>query len=133
MFIRDLQPADIPKMEAIYKLSPAKYDLPLLDSKLIESALVMVDDDDEPHALIAAERVAEIFLVMDHRWETPAFRAVALAELAKATRDRMEASGYRAAYAFLGDDVPKGYDRRLFRLGARKMIVRCVQFVRGER
>ena len=131
MLIRELQASDIPKIEAIYRRSPAKYDIPMLDSQMIESAYVMVDEDDEPHAMLAAERIAEIFLVLDHDWETPAFRAIALNELAQTVRGTMEAKQYRSAYAFLGDDIPKGYDRRLFQLGARKMMVRCVRFQRG--
>jgi hypothetical protein len=130
MYIRAMQISDIPKIEAIYRKSPAKYDIPMLDSAMIEEALVMVDDNDEPHALMAAEKVTEIFLVLDHEWETPAFRAVVVTELAKTTRERLESKGYRASYAFLGPDIPRSYDRRLFQLGARKMIWRSVRFQR---
>lgn len=130
MFIRALQPGDIPKIEAIYKQSPLKYDIPMLDSTMLEESLVMVGDDDEPHALMTAEKVTEIFLVLDPKWETPAFRAVAVSELAKTIRQRLEEKGYRSSYAFLGDDIPRGYDRRLFQLGARKMMVRAVRFQR---
>ena len=128
MFIRALQPGDIPKIEAIYKQSPLKYDIPMLDSPMIDDALVMVGDDDEPHALMMTEKVTEIYLVLDKNWETPAFRAVAVSELGKTIRQRWEEKGYRSSYAFLGDDIPRGYDRRLFQLGARKMMVRCVRF-----
>ena len=78
MFIRALQPGDIPKIEAIYKQSPLKYDIPMLDSPMIDDALVMVGDDDEPHALMMTEKVTEIYLVLAKNWETPAFRAVAV-------------------------------------------------------
>ena len=130
MFIRVLQPGDIPKIEAIYKQVPAKYDIPMLDSPMIDDALVMVGDDDEPHALMMTEKVTEIYLVLDKNWETPAFRAVAVSELGKTIRQRWEEKGYRSSYAFLGDDIPRGYDRRLFQLGARKMMVRAVRFQR---
>ena len=130
MFIRALQPGDIPKIEAIYKQSPLKYDIPMLDSPMIDDALVMVGDDDEPHALMMTEKVTEIYLVLDKNWETPAFRAVAVSELGKTIRQRWEEKGYRSSYAFLGNDIPRGYDRRLFQLGARKMMVRAVRFQR---
>jgi hypothetical protein len=130
MFIRALQPGDIPKIEAIYKQSPLKYDIPMIDSPMIDDALVMVGDDDEPHALMMTEKVTEIYLVLDKNWETPAFRAVAVSELGKTIRRRWEEKGYRSSYAFLGNDIPRGYDRRLFQLGARKMMVRAVRFQR---
>ena len=130
MFIRALQSGDIPKIEAIYKQSALKYDIPMLDSTMIDDALVMVGDDDEPHALMMTEKVTEIYLVLDKNWETPAFRAVAVSELGKTIRQRWEEKGYRSSYAFLGDDIPRGYDRRLFQLGARKMMVRAVRFQR---
>jgi hypothetical protein len=130
MNIRAMKASDIPKIEAIYRRSPAKYDIPLLDSTMIEDSLVMVDENDEPRAMLATEKVAEIFLVLDHDWETPAFLAFALQELAKSLREKMERKGYRSFYAFLGDDVPKSFDRRLFQLGARKMLWRCVRFGR---
>lgn len=130
MFIRALQPGDIPKIEAIYKQSSLKYDIPMLDSTMIDDALVMVGDDDEPHALMMTEKVTEIYLVLNKDWETPAFRAVAVSELGKTIRQRWEEKGYRSSYAFLGNDIPRGYDRRLFQLGARKMMVRAVRFQR---
>lgn len=132
MIIREMRAEDIPKIEAIYRNSPAKYDIPMLDSPMIETAFVMVDEKDEPRAMLAAEKVTEMFLVLDHKWETPAFRAIAVGELAASVRARVESSGIRAAYAFLGPDIPQGYDRRLFRLGARQMIWRCFRFCRGK-
>lgn len=131
MNIRAMKPEDVPKIEAIYARSPAKYDLPMLDSPNLLSALVMVDEDDKPHALLVAEMVAEMYLVMDHDFETPAYRAIALTELAKAVVPQLELKGIHSAYAFLGPDIPKGYDRRLYRLGARKMIWRCLKWIRG--
>lgn len=131
MIIRAMKTEDIPKIEAIYARSPAKYDVPMLDSPNLLTSLVMVDDDDEPHALLAGEMVAEMFLVIDHEWETPAYRAIALNELAKAVVPQLEARGIHSAYAFLGPDIPTGYDKRLYRLGARIMTWRCVKWIKG--
>lgn len=132
MLLREMRPSDIETIEEIYARSPSKYDIPLLDSKYLDTALVAVDDEDRPRMLLAAEQVAELFLVIDHEWEKPAFRLVALAALTKEIRRRLESKGYRSAYAFLGPDVPAGYDRKLFKFGARKMIWRCLKFLRGE-
>ncbi len=131
MFIRAMTQSDIPKIEAIYAKSPIKYDIPMLDSPNLLSALVMVDEADNPRVMLAGERVAEMFLVMDHGWQTPAFRAIALNELHNEVVPRLQTMGIRSAYAFLGPDVPAGYDRRLYKLGARKMIWRAVKWIAG--
>lgn len=132
MFIRAMRAKEVPKIEAIYAQARAKYDVPLLDGPNIDAALVAVDENDEPRVLLAAERVVELFLVMDHAWETPAIRKIALESLAKEMRRRLEDKGYRVGYAFLGDDIPSSYDRRLWILGATRMVARCLQFMRGR-
>lgn len=129
MLLRAMRKDDIPKIEAIYRKSEAKYDLPMLDAKNVEEALVMVDEDDEPHVFLASEKVAELFLVMDHEFESPAFRLLAIDLLSKEMRVRLEAKGYNTVYAFLGPDIPKSYHRRLYKFGARKMIWDCVKWI----
>lgn len=133
MQIRAMRPSDIPKLESLYARARAKYDIPLLDTKMIVAAPVLVDDNDEPRMMLAAEQVAEIFLVMDHEWETPNVRMVGLTMLGKEIRRRLEDKGFRAAYAFLGPDIPTGYDRKLCaKLHARRMVRRCLKWIRGE-
>lgn len=128
MLIRAMRKDDIPKIEAIYASSPLKYDIPMLDSPVLLSALVMVDENDEPRVMLAAEQVAEMVLVMDHSWQTPAFRAIALKELHSAVVPVLEVKGIRAAYAFLGPDVPKGYQKRLHAMGANLMNWVCLKW-----
>ena len=129
MLIRPMKKDDIPKIEEIYRKSPAKYDLPMLDSKNLLSCLVVVDEDDNPRALLAAEKVVELFLVMDHDFEQPSTRLLIIELLAKEITVRLNAQGIYTAYAFLGPDIPSSYHRRLFKLGARKMIWDCVKWI----
>jgi hypothetical protein len=131
MIIRRLEKRDILKLEEIYLRSPMKYVLPMLDSPELLESLVMVDENDEPHVMVSALKVAEMFLIMDHEWETPAFRAVAFSELFAEMRPRLEAMGVSNAYAFMGPSVPKGFDRLLHKLGARIMEWRCVKWIKG--
>jgi hypothetical protein len=122
--------SDVAKVQALCEHSHLKYEPQPLDS--LESAFVVVDEDDEPRAMMGAERVAEIILVLDRDYQTPSFRAVIVEALAARVRESLESNNYRAAYAFFGDDVPKGFDRRLYEMGARQMVNRCVKFVRGD-
>jgi hypothetical protein len=130
MKIRAMRSDDVPKIRTICENSDLKYDPFPLES--LESAFVMADENDEPRAMMGAERVAEIILVLDNNWQSPAFRLHVIEQMAIAIRKSLEDNNYRAAYAFFGDDVPKGYDRKLYRMGARKMVARCVKFLRGE-
>jgi hypothetical protein len=124
-------PEDIPKLQEIHGKSPMKYDVLELDGANLLTALVVCDDEDSPHVMLAAERVAEMVLIMDHEWESPAFRNVALGELHRKIAPIVLGEGISSAYAFLGPDVPRGYDKRLYALGARQMIWRCVKWIAG--
>ena len=130
MLIRELKPSDIPKLEAIYGRSPMKYDLPMLDSPELLASLVYADDKDEPHILVSSLKVAEMFLIMDHDWETPAFRSIAFSELFEQMKPKLVEMGISNAYAFMGPLVPKGFDRLLYKLGARVMEWRCVKWIK---
>ena len=128
MRIRELKSADIPLVERLHANSKLRYSIPSLYGNNILDAQCMVDEEDRPRMILVAERVAELYLVLDAGWQTPAFRAVAITELHQKVRENLEVEGIQSAYAFLGDDVPKGYDRRLYRLGGALMDVRCMKF-----
>jgi len=132
MILRPMRTDDIPKLLAIHAESRAKYGMPALDDVNVLEAMVAVDEEDNPRVLLTAERVAELVLVMDHTWETPAYRAVALGELVKEMRDRLLSKDLNSSYAFLGPDVPRSYERRLWKLGARAMDWKCVKWIRGD-
>lgn len=132
MYIRKLEPGDIEAILAIHKKSPMKYDIPILDSPNILTAQVVVDEDDKPKVLLCAERVAEMMLVMDHEWTVPAVRWTALQALYHDVVPRLYRDGIRSAYAFIGDDVPKGYVSRLMGLKAGRMTATALKWQRED-
>ena len=130
MVIRRLEKRDIPKLEEIYLRAPVKYVLPALDSPELFEALVAVDENDEPHLMVSALMVAEMILVIDHNWETPALRAEAFVSLFVEMKSRLEAMGVTDAYAFMGPKVPRGFDRLLYKLGAIASECRLVKWIK---
>ena len=132
MIIRPAKASDIPKLKALHASSLAKYDLPNLDDVNLITALIVVDEADEPKVLLLARRTAEISVVLDHDWESPAWRLLALKELVKEMHNQLVAQGFDDAYAFVGPDVPKSYVRRLMDMGCRLMDWTCIHILRGE-
>ena len=79
-----------------------------------------------------AQKVAEIYLAIDHSWQTPAMRWAMIEAGYREVRERLERKGYNVAYSFFADGVPNGYVRRLVALGATRMIERCIRFAAGR-
>jgi hypothetical protein len=130
MTIRRLEKRDIPKLEEIYLRSPYEYGLPAFDSPELFESLVAVDENDEPHVMVSALKIADMFLVMDHDWATPALRAEAFCCLFAEMKPRLEAMGVSNALAFIGPKVPMGFDRLMKKLGAFSMDWRCVKWIK---
>lgn len=126
MRIRELQTGDI---EAIRARSEKPYDK-LPEPREHEDALVMVDDRGEPRLVMKAEKVAEVFMILDHEYETPAMRWLMIEVAHREMRKRLEGKGYNTAYSFFADGVPNGYIRRLIPLGWNRVIDRCARFCR---
>lgn len=127
MHIRDAESGDL---QSIRERSAKTYDKlpPPLDS---EEALVVVDSSGKARVLISAERVTELYMVMDHEWETPAMRWAAVEMIHREMLTRLKAKGYKVGYSFFADGVPNGYIRRLVLLGWDRVVDRCVRFVAG--
>jgi hypothetical protein len=130
MTVRRLEKRDIPKLEEIYLRSPYEYGLPAFDSPELFESLVAVDENDEPHVMVSALMVAEMILIIDHEWETPALRADAFCSLFVEMKSRLEAMGVTDAYAFMGPEVPRGFDRLLHELGAIASECRLVKWIK---
>jgi hypothetical protein len=128
MNIRSISNADKDAIEAIYAKQPAKYGLP---DKMI-SGFAVIDEDDKPRICLMARETVEIYAVFDPTFETPAWRMIALELLIAELKKDVFALGYNDGYCFIADDVPKSYIRRLMNLGARKMVVTCLHFLKGE-
>ena len=123
MEFRDLLPGDV---EAIRARSEKGYDK-LPDPQDFDEAIVGLDSDGEPRIIMKAQRVAEIYMLMDHAWETPAMRWAIIEQAHQQMQKRLVAKGYRVAYAFFADGVPNGYVRRLIPLGWQRKIERCLR------
>jgi len=119
MMIRRIERRDHEKIRAIYAKAPSKFGNEKIDFKgrNFVTALVVVDEDDNPRMMLSFHRTAEARLVMDHDYDVPAFRLVALGELIEAAKPRMTALGYDDVIATIGPDVPRGYLKRLKRFG----------------
>ena len=128
MRIRELQDGDL---EAVQARSSKPYDK-LNAPERMEVALVGLDDDGQPRIVIAAEKVAELYMVLDHDFETPAMRWAMIEQIHREMLWRLERKGYTVGYSFLPDGVPNGYARRLVNMGWTRIVERCLRFVAGR-
>lgn len=96
-----------------------------------EESLAGVDDQGKVRIVITAEKVAELYLIMDHDWETPAMRWSAVEQLHREMLVRLREKGYSRGYSFFPDGVANSYIRRLVLLGWDRVIDRCARFVAG--
>ncbi len=127
MEFRALQVGDV---ERIRSRSDKEYDK-LPDPEDFEESLVGIDESGEPRIVMKAQRVAEIFMAIDHTWGTPALRWALIEQAHREMRGKLEVKGYRVAYSFFADGVPNGYVRRLILLGWNRIIDRCMRFTSG--
>ena len=127
MKIRDTQNGDLQRVLA---RSSKHYDkLPAPEES--EESLTLLDESGQPCLVMKAQRVAELYLAIDHNWETPAMRWAAIEMMHKEMMSRLLGKGYTVGYCFFADGVPNGYIRRLIPLGWNRMIERCIRFVAG--
>jgi len=119
MIIRLIEPRDHAKLQAIYDRAPSKFGNPDLglEGKNFITGYVAVDDNDEPWMLLGFHRTAEARVVLDHDYDVPAFRLVALGELIRAAKPHMIQLGYEYCIGTIGPDVPRGYLKRLKAFG----------------
>ncbi len=127
MIFRELRKGDV---EMIRSRSSKLYDK-LPDPADWDEAFVGVDSAGEPRIVLKAQRVAEIYMILDHEFETPAMRWIMIEQAHREMQCRLTGKGYKVAYSFFADGVPNSYIRRLIPLGWNRMIDRCVRFVAG--
>lgn len=126
MRIRETKQDDILVIRA---RSKKNYDK-LPDPKDWEESITMVDDFGEPRLVMKAQKVAELYMILDHGWETPAMRWAMIEMAHGVMKERLQAKRYNTAYSFFADGVPNGYVRRLIPLGWSRVIDRCVRYCR---
>ena len=117
MIIRPIEPRDYEKVKELHAKSPAKYELPDFEGQNFIGGMVAVDENDEPRVILCFRRTAESYVVIDHDFDVPAYRLIALGELIEASKPRMIEKGYEDAIGTIGPDVPRSYLRRLQRFG----------------
>jgi hypothetical protein len=86
-----------------------------LDSSFI-GADVVVDEDDIPRMIAGAWAIAEVHLVADGQWDTPAFRAEALRLLHISMNQRLKSLGIRRGVTWFNEPM-RAFERRLRKMG----------------
>lgn len=132
MVIRKIRPNDHEKLKALHAKSPSKYELPDFDGINFITGYVAVDENDEPRVLLCFRRTAEAYVVVDHEFDVPAYRLLALSELIEAAKPVMTQLGYEDVFGTIGPDVPKGYLRRLQKFGCEVLNWKLVRIWKGN-
>lgn len=125
MRIRDLRAGELKDLQEKSKMAYDKHSFPAV----IDDVFVLEDESGTARAVFLTERVAEVFMVIDHEWENPATRWEMVRAGANEVRRRLLSKGYRTAYAFFGDGVKDGYIKRLVRGFGAVVQKRFVRFV----
>jgi len=81
-------------VEAIRARSKMPYDK-LPDPQDFDDALVGVDESGEARIVLKAQRVAELYMILDHGWETPAMRWAMIEQAHQHMRERLIEKGTR--------------------------------------
>jgi hypothetical protein len=115
MNIRPLEPSDIPTLRQMYEYSGFAYEFPDLRGPLMESVMVVVDEDDIPVAACAAERLVQLYLLMDDT-QHPAAKMRFIKGLHEAMAKALRCKGYKSVEAFLPPQVERSFGRRLIRM-----------------
>ena len=114
-------------LEAVRSKSAKEYDK-LPPPEQAEESIVGVDENGVPRIVMKAERVAEVYMCMDHEWESPAMRWAVIEQGHREMQERLKAKGYTVAYCFFAEGVPNGYIRRLVMMGWNRIIERCIRY-----
>jgi len=112
--IRALQPSDIPTLRNLYEMSGLPYTFPDLRGPLMESVLVVADDNDVPVAACAAERIIQLYLLIDDSLH-PAAKLRYIKQLHTHLSVVLKSKGYQEANCFVPPEMEKSFGRRLMR------------------
>lgn len=114
MTTRTLTAADLPSIRSMYELSGLNYTLPDLGGEMIESAMVVVDDNDVPIGGVAFERILQTYLWIDDSLH-PAAKLRVIRELHEKCAPVLRSKGYTQIEAFLPPQLEESFGRRLMR------------------
>lgn len=111
MTVRELQDSDIPTLNAMAEASGFPYIVPR--GTLVERVLVVADENDQPLAAVAAERILQLYLWLGEMPPHAKLRVIRL--LHEAMAPELKANGYTEVQAFLPPAVSGKFGRRLER------------------
>jgi len=112
--IRPMTPSDIPTLRQMYEFSGLPYTLPDLRGPLMESVLVVTDDNDVPVTACAAERIVQLYLLVDETVH-PAAKLRYIKSLHTHMKVVLSSKGYQEANCFVPPEMEKSFGRRLMR------------------
>lgn len=111
MRTRYLRKTDIPKLKALFEKSGFAYQFPELEGPLIESVIVIVDENDEPIMAAAAERITQLYLWCGDMH--PAAKIAGIRILHEEMAEDLKAKGYSETNCFIPPELAKSFGRRL--------------------
>jgi hypothetical protein len=114
MRFRPLIDSDVPVLREMFERSGFEYTLPDLRGPLMESVIVVADENDQPVAAAAAERIVQLFLFIKED-EHPAAKLHWIKMLHEGLATELRTKGYHSCDAFLPPQVEKSFGRRLMR------------------
>lgn len=112
MTIRPYRASDASALQFMAHQSGFPY--PDLDSPMIESCLVVEDENGQPIAAIAAQRIAELYLFKAEHLRPALFMSI-LRTMHEAMAKELRGHGYRTAEAFLPPGICERFGKRLER------------------
>lgn len=112
MTIRPLLALDLPILERMHADCGFAYSMP--DPKLIEAALVVTDENDQPVQIAIAERTVQIYLLCKSDGHALA-KMEGIRQLHDSMREKLAAKGYKQADAWLPPQIEKAFGRRLMK------------------
>ncbi len=126
MTCRDLQSADLPRLQELFAAQGFEYEFPDLQSAQFIVKRVLVDDNGVILGAIAARQTVELFLLADPTWQTPRWRLEALRLQHEDMRQQLAVRGIRDAHAWLPPQICRAFGRRLLKsFGWRKQMWDC--------
>jgi hypothetical protein len=114
MKIRHYKTSDEAALRAMYAAQGFEYEFPDLSDPLMETTLVVTDDDGKILAAVAAERLVQLYFLCgptDH----PATKLAIIRSLHQHMADALRAKGYHSAEAFLPPEIAETFGGRLER------------------
>lgn len=128
MKFRELREGEIEALKERSKMPYDKLEFP----KDLEEAFVLEDEEGTARMVLMAEKVAEIFMLIDHEWSSPAMRWEAVRAGNQELRRRLTEKGFKVGYAIFPDSVPEGWLKRLVRGCGAILQGKCVRFIDGR-